>query len=112
MQHRDSHRVINGAVQTLVNQQSTAANQFFGYTSTVSDTNGPSCTISTALVNSNSLIFVSPEYFGAAASNVIGWAVMSKSPGGYFRLAAANSTTNVGSFILGWELKNPKSLIG
>lgn len=101
-------RSLRGGAEDLVCINSSAGNQYMGRTACVSDTLGPSCTISTGVVASDSLIFFNIQNNFAVQSNASPpyFQVATISHGGFFRVAG-NSATNVGSFTLIWEVKNP-----
>lgn len=99
-------RPVQGGAAELVWPGSNAGNAYFGRVNITSDTNGPSAVVSTALVNSDSLVFVSLQCLAPNSSGGT-FAVATISPGGFFRIAAVNSTTNIGSFVAMWEIKNP-----
>jgi len=83
---------------------------WFGSTAITSDTLGPSCVVSTTLVASSSFfrLALKNEWVTGSVMTAPNFAVATISDGGFFRVAAVNSTTNVGSFTLYWEIVNPK----
>lgn len=99
------HRQIIGSAFELVNQNSSAANQWFGRTNIASDTNGMTGVVSTALVNSDSLIQVTMEW--KANGPTVPFGVRSISAGGSFVIANQASCTAVGSAVAMWSITNP-----
>ena len=100
-------RTAQGFPAILV--QKNTSNPYYGRVAVVSDTLGPSAVVSTNIVNSNSLIFFNVQNQWASGSNqpALTFAVSTISPGGFFKVTAATSTTNVGSYTLMYEIKNP-----
>src|SRR5438105_2650111 len=108
-QSRDEfRRLVDAAPTELVNPQSSSANQWFGRANVSSDTLGPSVVVSTALVNSDSLIRMSFQQMWQTGSSATAmpFAVATISPAGFFKVAAVASCTNVGSSVMMWEIVN------
>src|SRR5438105_12360154 len=96
-QLRDGHRQIFGSPAQLVNQGSSAANQWFGTVAITSNTN----VVSTALVSSASLIFLTlknESSTNSSGTDVPLFGVQSISPGGFFLIGTVGSVALVGSY--------------
>jgi hypothetical protein len=105
-------RSVRGGPVELVNKGSNAnsAGQWFNRTNVVSDTAGVSATVSTQLVNSDSLIFFTMQVANYAVGSLTfaqNFVVSTISPGGFFKVQNASSIAAVGSGWLLWEIKNP-----
>ena len=111
--------LTQGGPTTLVNVASKSASQWFGRTATFSDTLGPACVVSTFLIGSASLVWFFPQLAFGAGSNVpaVPFVVSTISPalpggvtGGFFRIQAVSSCTNVGGWVIGWAIVNPQKI--
>jgi hypothetical protein len=99
-------RTVLGGAELLVNPQSRAANQWFGRVTVTA----PTVTISTAIVQSGSLIFISPQLLSPVAQGAqpAVWMVASINPGASFTLGLQNSAAVLpSSGTIAWILFNP-----
>lgn len=100
-------RTVRGGAEDLVATGSSAANQFFGLAAVTSNMN----VVSTAVVASDSLIFLSLRNNSSVSSNgsdVPMFGVLSVSDGGFFLIGTVGSVSLVGSYTAMWEVKNPR----
>ena len=87
--------------------RSSAANQFFGRTNIVSDTIGLTAVVSTALVNSDSIIMLTPQLFQTQSLTGFSFAVSTISPGGFFKVTTTGSLASAAtSGYVHWVLFN------
>lgn len=97
--------------QTAPTRLGGTAGVFWNRSSVVSDTLGVSFVASTSAVRADSIIQVTLQVAGGLAigSNALlghTFAVLSVSPGGFFRYGTVNSVAAVGSYTAMWEIKN------
>jgi len=107
--------IIHGGPTTLIHISSKAASQYFGRTATTSSTLGPEAVVSTQLIGSASLVFFNVQNnFSTGSGPAFQFAVATigrdGTGNGFFRIAAANSVANVGSWTVMFEVVNPQKL--
>ena len=103
-------RIIQGGSPTFVNVASNANNQYFGNVAVSSTAAGFTAVVSTAIVNSSSLILSTLVAVGQANSGQTPFImhVATISTGGFFRLSSTGSIAPVGSYSASWLVVNPK----